>query len=100
MNQSSAETVRSAEDGSISEAVILAVSEATETDPIELEPLYDYVDPDALDRLFRTRGGLASRQGTVVFTMDGCEVTVHADGTVVATDGSSQVEARPREAGT
>jgi hypothetical protein len=36
-----------------SEVIVTAVSEATDTDPLELPPLYDTVDPDAVDALIR-----------------------------------------------
>lgn len=71
---------------SISDEVVLAVAEATDTDPTELEPLYDVVDPDALDQLFQPHlNGTQRIGGRVIFSMDGCEVTIHANGDVVAT---------------
>lgn len=79
-------TELSTQTDSISDEVVLAVAEATDTDPTELEPLYDVVDPDALDQLFRTHlNGHPRTDGRIVFSMDGCEVTVHANGDVVAT---------------
>lgn len=85
MAESTAVIVRSAENRPISEEVILAVAEATGTDPSRLGPLYDVVDPDALDQLFQTQSGLPRFGSRVDFTMDGCEVTVHAGGKVVVT---------------
>ncbi|OVE83836.1 HalOD1 output domain-containing protein [Natronolimnobius baerhuensis] len=47
-----------ADEQSVTEAVIDAVATATGTDPIELPPLYDSIDPDALNTLFdRQREG-------------------------------------------
>jgi hypothetical protein len=37
-----------------SEAVVRAVSALTDTEPTSLEPLYETVDPEALDRLVRS----------------------------------------------
>lgn len=85
MAESTAAIVRSAENKSISEQVILAVAEATGTDPTQLGPLYDVIDPDALDQLFQRRSGLPRAGSRVDFTMDGCEVTVHGSGKVVVT---------------
>ncbi|WP_339106258.1 HalOD1 output domain-containing protein [Haloterrigena salinisoli] len=43
------------EDSPVSQAVIEAVAEASNRDPIELDPLYEYIDPDALNTLFHSR---------------------------------------------
>lgn len=73
-------------DGAVSEQVVSAVAAACDIDPLELPPLYDVIDPDALDRLFE-HGALAEGNsiGRVTFTMAGCEVVVHSDGAVDAT---------------
>lgn len=72
---------------SISTKVVAAVAEANGVDPIELdEPLYEVVDPDALDALFRSRAdGSRLPYGRVTFSMAGCEVVVDSEGHVVAT---------------
>jgi len=36
----------------VSEAVVYAVAELTQTDPLNLPPLYTVLDPDALNHLF------------------------------------------------
>lgn len=68
---------------SISLSVIEALSDATGSDPTELEPLYHVIDPEALDRLFQDSSGDARVQ----FTYDGHAVEVRSDGCVVI-DGS------------
>ncbi|MFB6166293.1 MAG: HalOD1 output domain-containing protein [Haloarculaceae archaeon] len=55
-----------------SEAVVTAVADAEGVDPTDLEPLFDVVDPDALDALFA--GGDASVELT--FNYAGYAVTV------------------------
>lgn len=35
-----------------SEAIIETIAEETASDPLELPPLYNAIDPEALDRLF------------------------------------------------
>ena len=60
-----------------SERVIHRVAEAVERDPLELPPLYDHVDADALDSLVE---GLTD--GAVTFTYVGYDVTVHSTGEV------------------
>lgn len=67
-----------------STAVVETVAIATDREPMALGPLYDAIDPDALDTLVRSGGtdptdGIAS----VTFALDGHEVTVRRDGTVV-----------------
>lgn len=58
------------------------VAEAEGIDPIDLPPLYSVVDPDALEALFQPRTELGDPTARVVFTYNGYEVTVDADGTV------------------
>jgi len=75
-----------AEESVVSERVVMAVSEARDTDPLELPPLYDVVDPDALDALFASGAGESQAgPGNVTFVFDGCEVIVHSDGEVDVT---------------
>lgn len=69
----------------VSQRVVEQVAEAKNTSPLDVTPLFDCVDPDALDRLFRDGPGSTVRdQGRITFPMAGCEVTVWADGTVEA----------------
>jgi hypothetical protein len=78
-------TERVADNESATEAVVLAVAEATGVDPLDLDPLYDCVDPDALDALFDSGDGLDDLTGSFEFTYAGCDVTVNADQRVVVT---------------
>lgn len=67
----------------VSERVIEKVAAVTGSDPIELEPLYTRVDPDALDALFANGTGATVRaEGELTFPMAGCVVAVSADGSV------------------
>jgi hypothetical protein len=65
-------------DTPVSLAVVSAVSELKRIDPLELDaPLYDVVDPDALDDLFgETIGGRRNTYCRVQFEFDGCEVVI------------------------
>jgi hypothetical protein len=68
-----------------SESVIKAVSEATGTDPLRMQPLHTAIDTDALDTIFnttssRTRQYLHTR---VTFQFTGWDVVVHGDGRTV-----------------
>lgn len=67
-----------------SRAVVEAVAIAANAEPTALDPLYDSVDPDALDALVRP-GGIGSEDGdvTVEFELAGHDVRVHSAGVVV-----------------
>lgn len=80
----------------ITQRVVEAISEATGTDPLELEPLYDTVDPDCLENLFTETASPGSQtNGRVSFTASGCRVTVWSDGDVEAELVESQSARTP-----
>ncbi|WP_227378575.1 HalOD1 output domain-containing protein [Haladaptatus halobius] len=51
-------------------------------DTSECPPLYDVIDPDALDKLFAPVHQETVHHGKVIFEYCGYQVTVHADRTV------------------
>lgn len=58
--------------------IVTTVAEVTRTDPLQLPPLFDAVDPDALESLFApTTTG--TRLGTIEFPYAGRTVTVEFD---------------------
>ena len=66
--------------GSLSTAFVEAVAEEMDTEPEKLfEPLYEAIDPDALDALFE---GQNSSGGVVMFSYCGYSITVTASGEV------------------
>lgn len=69
-------------DGQVAETVVTAVATATGTDPLELEPLYYVVDPDALNALFDSSRTYSPTPKEFRFTMAGCEVIVRDQGEV------------------
>lgn len=70
-----------AESDSASVAVIAAVAEASGRDPSTNTPLYDVIDPEALERLFaRPAKPKADINGCVRFEYEGYRVVVKADG--------------------
>lgn len=77
-----------------SEAVITAVADLAGTSPIELEPLYDVVDPDALDSLVaharRVDNGDAHE---LQFTYEGYDVDVRTDGQIRVREPSTPASA-------
>lgn len=73
-----------AEPGSLGITVVEAISAIIGESPPAIEPLYDVVDPDALDALFRPRSDDIPRlRGAVTFEFGGCEVTVEGTGAVI-----------------
>lgn len=67
--------------GQVTEMVVTSVAQATGVDPLELEPLYNVVDPDALESIFASTDA-SSASLELSFTMEGCEVVVRGDGEV------------------
>ncbi|SEL13214.1 HalOD1 output domain-containing protein [Haloferax larsenii] len=77
--------------------VVTATAEATAVDALDLPPLTDAVNPDALGRLFNSpavastseaatdRETQSPSRGRVRFRYASCDVTVWADGTVIVT---------------
>ena len=65
-------------------AVIETVAIALDREPTTIEPLYESIDPDALDALLRSNGSSAAANGvTVSFVVADRQVTVHSRGDVV-----------------
>ncbi|MCU4751825.1 hypothetical protein OB919_07490 [Halobacteria archaeon AArc-curdl1] len=70
--------------------IVSAVADHLEREPIDLDPLYHSIDPDAIDSLFDTSASSVPSEGTrVTFTYERCEVTV----TRASVDVSSQPNA-------
>ena len=70
-------------DETVAEWVLAAVSELTETDPMDLEPLFDVVDPEALNELYAPdRGTEQSVPRQAMFQFSGCVVVVYGDGRI------------------
>ena len=58
-----------------SEAIVLEIAERTDVNPLDLPPLYESFDPEALDRLIQGQNSCR-----VTFTYAGYEVTVARTG--------------------
>ncbi|GCF13612.1 hypothetical protein Harman_15470 [Haloarcula mannanilytica] len=66
---------------SVSEAVVRAVSTVEDRHPRALPSLYDVINPEALDGLFKTDSARDTRgENLVSFQFSDSVVTVHADG--------------------
>ncbi|GAA0250177.1 HalOD1 output domain-containing protein [Haladaptatus pallidirubidus] len=68
---------------SLSTRVLTAVADAKECTPDDLEPLYNVVNPEALDELFAPQAdGTTRADGSVSFQYAGYRVTVSSEGNV------------------
>lgn len=78
---------RATDEVAVSERVVSAVATTSGTDPMDLEPLYDAIDPDSLDALYERDGhGRAGSPERVEFTYSGCEIAVTGDGSVTVSE--------------
>ena len=77
-------------DASPSICVVETVADALGTEPNDLRPLYEAVDPGALDALFEPPHQFTG--GRVTFAFEGCTVTVDADGQVAVSPGADDEE--------
>lgn len=79
-------TYQAEPDQPLSEAVIEAVASAAEIDALELAdehgPLYDAIDPTALDSLFQATPSSERSVGAVTFDYAGYRITVDQTGQV------------------
>lgn len=73
---------------SCSQSVVTAVANAVGRSPLDLEPLYHYVDPETLDRLVdRPFGSATAESPSVSFDFADYRVTVTPTAVRVVTDG-------------
>jgi hypothetical protein len=69
--------------GLVTDCILEAVAEVVDEDPLAFDqPLYEAIDPDALDALVRSGGAGI----TIEFEYLGTEVVVHGDGQVDVTE--------------
>ena len=73
----------------VSYRVIQQVAAATGTDPLDLDPLYETIDPEALDAVFDTA---TPPEASVTFTLADCEVTVYGSGEISVTPPDAAVD--------
>lgn len=77
---------RQLEYGAVSEEVVTAVAAARDVDPLELPPLYNVIDPDALNQLFdHDVSGDGNGHCRVSFRMADCDVIVESNNEIDVT---------------
>ncbi|MFC6719066.1 HalOD1 output domain-containing protein [Natrialbaceae archaeon GCM10025810] len=77
------------------EVIIYALAEAAGVDPLELPPLYEYVDGDAVDSLFDEHDGANDTNALLSFRVQNWNVFVRADGRVRVCDGTRPTNPEP-----
>lgn len=82
-------------ESSATETVIWALAEAVGVDPVELPPLYDYVDPDALNALFEGHDGATDRDNLLSFQVGTWNVFVCSDGRIRVCDATKPTDPEP-----
>lgn len=78
--------------GTLSTVVVTAIARHEGVDPTRLDPpLYEVIDPDALDALFAGRGeDPRSKTIRLAFSYDDCTVHVSSGGDVRIADSNDQ----------
>jgi hypothetical protein len=77
------------------EVIVDALAEAAGVDPLELPPLFDYVDPDALNSLFGKHDGTKDADAILSFRIENWNVFVRADGHIRICDGTRPTDPEP-----
>lgn len=90
-----ATTYREDENRSPVEVLIDAVAEAADVGPVELPPVYDYVDPDAVNRLFEDQSKVRDANTHLSFKMESWYVFINANGDIRVYDATKPSETRP-----
>lgn len=64
----------------LSSTILTALADVKNVEPTELEPLYEHIDPDALESLFDPDGDGLRTDGHVSFSFADHYVTIHGHG--------------------
>lgn len=82
-------------DRSPAEVIIDALAEAAGVDPVDLPPLYEFVDPEAINALFDRRDGPTATEGILSFGVETWNVFVRADGRIRVCDATRPTDPEP-----
>ncbi len=79
---------------SLSTTVTVAVADVAGVEPSDIpEQLYDVIDPEALDNLFKPRDdGVSRRGGRLSFSLYGHHVSIRGDGTITVQSGLARLK--------
>lgn len=78
-----------------SKTLIDAVAEAADTSPLYLPPLYEFVDPGAIETLLDPKHNPPKREMILGFQIQRWNVFVRSDGRIRVCDTSQPTEPRP-----
>lgn len=70
---------------SITEKIVSEVASFEDVSPTDLDPLYEIIDLNALDRLVQRNSNSSHITGKISFPYHGYIVTVHVDGEIKLT---------------
>lgn len=86
---------------SITVDIIQAVADQTGRDPMDLPPLHNYIDPDALNSLFECTRTVERNSGEIEFIYDEYLITVSFDETrvIAVTEKSQPTVQKPAQLG-
>lgn len=82
-------------DHSAIEAITWALADAVGVDPTDLPPLFDYVDPDALNALFDSYQRAANGLNLLSFQIDTWNVFIRSDGRIRVCDTTQPSDPKP-----
>ena len=82
-------------DSSATEAVIRALADAVGVEPTELPPLFDTVDPDAINALFDPSDRATDGNTLLSFQVDTWNVFIRSDGRIRVCDATQLIEPEP-----
>lgn len=77
------------------EAIIEDIAAAADIDPMDLPPLYQFVELEAIDELFQNHGQKKETNALFCFQMDQWNVFISSDGKIRVCDATEHVEPEP-----
>lgn len=77
------------------EVIVEALAEAAEVDPLDLPPLYEFIDLDALDQLFNEHDGVSKTDALLSFRVETWNVFVRSDGRIWICDNTQHTSPEP-----
>lgn len=82
-------------DGDPLVTVVEALATVKGVDPLEMDPLYDVIDVEAVDRLLRSHGGSTGSTMVLRFSVDNWNVFIRGDGSIRVCDSDRSDESAP-----
>ena len=77
------------------EIIIEALAEAAGVDPVDLPPLFDFIEPDAVDQLFMEHDGASQTDAILSFRFETWNVFIRADGRIRVCDNTQSTNPEP-----